>query len=219
VPRIAPGLASKQGKFLANHKPSIGVKAWRCIGASSISYQWGTKIMRYTLLVAALAATVVSPALAQQAPTATDNAQADARGVVLQAHQLLKDKDLDFGVVTVDGQGGDVSISADAAGTRSTTLGVAALSGTYQAAKFLGEAAPLETVQLTLTQLPGGTIKNTNNPGVTIPASLVLDSAGATRVTDGTGQFTVFVGGTFTLAPNQAAGVYTETFDLRADYQ
>jgi hypothetical protein len=181
--------------------------------------KWGTKIMRYTLLVAALAATVATPALAQQAPTATDTAQADARGVVLQAHQLIKDKDLDFGVVTVDAQGGTVSISADAAGTRSTTLGVTALSGTYHAAIFLGDAAPLETVQLTLSPLPNGNIKNTTNTNITIPASLVLDSAGPTRVTDASGQFTVYVGGTFTLAPNQAAGVYSETFDLRADYQ
>jgi hypothetical protein len=175
--------------------------------------------MRYTLLVAALAATIATPALAQQAPTATDTAQADAKGVVLQAHRLLKNSDLDFGVVTVDAQGGTVSISADAAGTRTTTLGVTALSGSYQAATFLGDAAPLETVQLTLTQPAGGTIKNTNNNNVTIPATLVLDAAGPTRVTDSSGQFTVYVGGTFTLAANQAAGVYTETFYVRADYQ
>jgi hypothetical protein len=175
--------------------------------------------MRYTLLVAAVAAAVATPALAQQAPTATDTATANAKGVVLQAHQLVKNADLDFGVVTVDNQGGTVSISADAAGNRTTTLGVAALSGTYHSAIFLGDAAPLETVTLTLSQPANGTIKNTNNSNITIPASLVLDSAGTTRVTDSTGQFTVYVGGTFTLAPNQAAGVYTETFDLRADYQ
>lgn len=175
--------------------------------------------MRYTLLVAALAASVATPALAQSAPTATDTANANAKGVVLQAHQLVKSTDLDFGVVTVDNTGGTVSISADAAGTRTPTGGVTALSGTYQAATFLGGAAPLETVQLTLTQPAGGTIKNTTNANVTIPASLVLDAGGATRVTDSTGQFTVYVGGTFTLAPSQAAGVYTETFSVRADYQ
>jgi hypothetical protein len=189
---------------------------WGCLDIS----KWGIKTMRYTLLVAALAATVATPAFAQTAPpTATDTANANAKGVVLQAHQLVKSTDLDFGVVTVDNTGGTVSISADAAGSRTSTGGVAALSGTYQAATFLGEAAPLETVQLTLTQPANGTIKNTNNANITIPASLVLDSAGTTRVTDSTGQFTVYVGGTFTLAPSQAAGVYTETFSVRADYQ
>jgi hypothetical protein len=171
--------------------------------------------MRYTLLVAALAATIATPALAQQAPP-SDTASATARGVVLQAHQLVWDKDLDFGVVTVDAQGGTVSVAADALGTRTTTLGVTALSGTYQAAKFLGEAAPLETVQLTITPPANGTVKSAAND--TIPVTLSIDNAGYTRQTDTSGQFTVYVGGTFTLAPNQAAGVYSETFNLTAVY-
>ena len=175
--------------------------------------------MRLNVCLAALAATLVaSPAFAQQAPTATDTATAAARGVVLQTHKLVKDKDLDFGVVTVDAQGGTVSISADALGTRGTTLGVTALSGTYQAAKFLGEAAPLETVQLTLTPPATGVVTSTNGVD-TIPVSLVLDAGGPTRQTNASGQFTVYVGGTFTLAPNQAAGVYSENFDVKADYQ
>lgn len=175
--------------------------------------------MRLNVCLAALAATLVaSPALAQQAPTASDTASAAARGVVLQTHQLVKDKDLDFGVVTVDAQGGTVSISADATGSRSTTLGVTALSGTYQAAKFLGEAAPSETVQLTLTPPATGVVTSTNGVD-TIPVSLQLDAGGARRQTNASGQFTVYVGGTFTLAPNQPAGVYSENFDVKADYQ
>ena len=88
--------------------------------------------MRYTLFVAALAATVTTPALAQQAPVVSDTAQALAKGVVLQAHSLVRDTDLDFGVVTVDNTGGTVVISADALGTRTTTGGAAALSGADQ---------------------------------------------------------------------------------------
>lgn len=177
--------------------------------------------MRNYVFVAALAA-VASPAFSQVVPppppTFSDSATAAARGVVLQAHQLVKDKDLDFGVVTVDAQGGTVSISADATGSRSTTLGVTALSGTYQAAKFLGEAAPSETVQLTLTPPATGVVTSTNGVD-TIPVSLQLDAGGATRQTNVSGQFTVYVGGTFTLAPNQPAGVYSENFDVKADYQ
>jgi Domain of unknown function (DUF4402) len=173
--------------------------------------------MRYTLLVAALAATVATPALAQQAPVASDTAQAYAKGVVLQNHELLWDKDLDFGVVTVDNQGGTVSISADALGTRTTTLGATALSGTYQAATFLGKAAPNETVQLTITPPNNNTVKD--SAGNSIPVVLTVDAAGLTRQASATGQFTVYVGGTFTLAPNQAAGVYSEVFYVKADYQ
>lgn len=173
--------------------------------------------MRKILLVAALAATVSTPALAQQAPVVSDTAQAYAKGVVLQAHSLVRDKDLDFGVVTVDNTGGTVSISADALGTRSTTGGAAALSGTFQAAKFLGEAAPQESVQLTITPPAGNVIHSTNGVD-TIQVALALDSNGPTRQTDATGQFTVYVGGLFTLAPSQPAGVYSDTFDLTAVY-
>ena len=178
--------------------------------------------MRFYVSLAALAATLAAgPALA--APTATDTATANAKGVVLQAHQLVAQSDLDFGVVTVDATpgGGTVTISSDAAGTRTSSGGVTPLSGNYHSATFLGEAAPLETVQLTLTQPANGTIKNTNNSNITIPAVLTMDSTSAAGPiqTDGTGQFTVYVGGTFTLAASQAAGVYTETFSVKADYQ
>lgn len=178
--------------------------------------------MRFNVCLAALAATLAaSPAFA--APTASDTASASARGVVLQAHQLVKNTDLDFGVVTVDSlNGGTVSISADSSGTRTTggAGGVTPLPSTYQAANFDGLAAPGETVQLTVTPPPlNKLISTTNASNFITVTSLALDSAGATRVTDSSGQFTVYVGGTFDLAAGQAAGVYTGQFDVKADYQ
>jgi len=181
--------------------------------------------MRIQVCLAAVAATLIaaSPAFAQQAPTASDTTSALAKGVVLQAHQLVKSTDLDFGVVTVDSvNGGTVSISADSAGTRTTggAGGVTGLPSTFQAASFDGLAAPGETVQLTLTPPSGGVIVSTTNSNDKITVtSLDLDSAGPTRVTDSTGQFTVFVGGTFTLNAGQNAGVYQGQFQLQADYQ
>jgi hypothetical protein len=197
------------------------VKAGWGIGAASTFQKWGIK-MRLNVCLAALAATLVaSPALAQQAPTASDTTSAWAKGVVLQAHQLLKNTDLDFGVVTVDTLNpGTVSISADAAGTRTATGGVTPLPSTYQAASFLGEAAPAETVSLTITPPASNVIVSTTNSNDKITVnSLVLDAAGATRVTDSSGQFNVWVGGTFGLIANQAAGVYQAQFNLTADYQ
>jgi hypothetical protein len=180
--------------------------------------------MRLNICLAALAATLVaSPAFAQAAPTASDTASAQAKGVVLQSHKLVKNKDLDFGVVTVDAtNGGTVTISADSAGTRTFggANGVTGLPSTFQAANFDGLAAPGETVKLTLTPPSGGVIVSTTNSNDKITVtSLDLDSAGATRVADSTGAFTVYVGGTFTLNANQNAGVYTGQFDLKADYQ
>jgi hypothetical protein len=181
---------------------------------------WGTKTMRYTLLVAALAATVATPALAQQAPV-TDSDTATARGVVLGAHSLKKAKDLDFGIVAVDPvNSGTVSIAASAAGNRSVTGGVTALTSTYNAAEFDGKGAPNEQIVLTLSGPaagPTGVVKD--GAGNSIPVALTVDSAGLTRNADNAGGFTVYVGATFSLAGGQAPGVYSNTFDLTATYQ
>jgi hypothetical protein len=183
--------------------------------------------MRYTLLVAALAASVATPAFAQAvtppAPTATDTATALAKGVVLQSHQLTKNTDLDFGVVTTDGlTTGTVKVDADSTGARSATGGVLPLPSTYQAANFSGLAAPDETVALTVTPPVGNVlISSTNATDKITVNSLDLDSGGLTgsRVADANGQFEVWVGGTFGLGATQNAGVYSAQFKLTADYQ
>lgn len=180
-------------------------------------FTWGTKTMRNVLLFAALAATVATPVFAQAAPV-TDTDTAKARGVVLGAHSLKRNRDLDFGVVAVDPvTGGTVSIAANAAGNRSVTGLVTALTSTYSSAEFLGSAAPNEQVMLTLSG-PGTTLVQ-DGAGNSIPVALVLDAAGATRNADALGGFTVYVGGTFTIAGGQAAGVYSNDFDLTAEYQ
>ncbi|HEX8938347.1 MAG TPA: DUF4402 domain-containing protein [Sphingomicrobium sp.] len=177
--------------------------------------------MRYTLLVAAAAAIVATPAFAQQAPTASDTTSAIAKGVVLQSHQLVKNTDLDFGVVTVDPlNAGTVSISADSSGSRTATGGVTPLPSSYQAANFDGLAAPGETVALTLTPPTGNVLISSSNVNDKITVnSLNLDAAGASRVAGSTGAFTVYVGGTFGLIANQPSGVYSAQFQLTANYQ
>ena len=105
---------------------------------ASFSKKWGIK-MRYSLCLAALAATVATatPALAQQS-TAT----ADAKGVVLQSLTLNKISDLDFGTVAGDALNpGTVSIDADT-GARSVTGAVVALPSTFGRAQFDGFASP-----------------------------------------------------------------------------
>ncbi|MES2137396.1 MAG: DUF4402 domain-containing protein [Pseudomonadota bacterium] len=134
--------------------------------------------MRFNICLAAAAATLVSasPAFAQVVYP-QDTATATAKGVVLESHQLVKATDLDFGIVAGDPLNpGQVSIAADAFGTRSVNGGVTALPGTYSAAKFDGLGAPLETVVLTLTQ-PGILTDAAND---SINAALVLDAAART---------------------------------------
>ena len=55
--------------------------------------------------------------------------------------------------------------------------------------------------------------------GNSIPVALSLDAGGATRNADALGGFTVYVGGTFTIAAGQTPGVYSNQFDLTAEYQ
>jgi hypothetical protein len=169
--------------------------------------------MRYTLLVAALAATVATPALAQQAP-----ATANAKGTVLQSLTLVKQTDLDFGTVAPDlNNPGQVVVDADT-GVRTTTGSVVALPGAFTRGQFDGSGTAGKTVQITLGQPAGGVIVNGGN---SIAAALTLDSASAapTRTIPVGGVYSVYVGGTFDIAANQASGVYTAQFDVTATYQ
>ena len=173
--------------------------------------------MRLNVCLAALAATFVAATPAMAASTAT--ATANAKGVVLQSLTLNWIKDLDFGTVAADpSTGGTVIVNSDT-GARSTTGAVVALPGAFNRAQFDGFASPNVNVQLTLTQPAGGVICNGAGCVNTIGAALSLDQGGlTTRSSGGTGAFTVNVGGTFTLAANQPAGLYTSQFDLTAIY-
>ena len=176
--------------------------------------------MRSYVLIAALAASVAgSPAFAQAAPPpVTDSDTATARGVVLGAHSLRKSRDLDFGVIAVDpAVGGTVTIAASSAGNRSVTGGVTPLTSGTSSAVFDGSAAPNEQVALTLSGAATTSVQD--GAGNSIPVALSLDAAGALRNADALGGFTVYVGGTFTIAGGQSPGVYSNTFDLTAEYQ
>lgn len=169
--------------------------------------------MRKSLCLAALAATALSatPAFAQQA-----SAQAEARGVVLQSLTLSRIDDLDFGTVAGDALvAGTVSVDADT-GIRTTSGGVVGLPGAFSRARFDGFGEAAQTVQLTLNQPAGGVLVNGAN---SIGAVLNLDAGGLTRTIGATGAFTVYVGGDFSIAANQTAGLYSANFDLTADYQ
>ncbi len=175
--------------------------------------------MRTYVYLAALAASaaVASPALAQTFPS--DDAPATARGVVLQQHSLRNQSNLDFGIVTTDGVNtGDVTIAANAAGSRAATGGVTLLPSTSSSARFDGLGAPLETVVLTLTPPVGGVLQDAAGDQITVN-SMSVDAAGLTRTTSSTGNFTVYVGGDFALTANQPAGVYSANFNLNAEYQ
>jgi hypothetical protein len=180
--------------------------------------------MRLTLGIAALAATfaAASPAFAQSA--ITDTAPGTARGVVLQTHTLENETDLDFGIVTTDGvSAGTVSIEASSAGARATGGGVLPLPSTFHAARFVGLAAPLQEVTLTVTPPLGGVLISASGAEITVNSlSLDVDYGGGTtqtRSTNSSGSFTAHVGGVFGLLANQPVGVYSGEFNLTATYE
>lgn len=172
--------------------------------------------MRYSLSLAALAASVVSasPALAQAA-----SATAEARGVVVQPLTLAKVQDLDFGTVVGSAVAGTVNINADTGGRTvgGGVTGVPSFPG--DRALFQGAGASGQDVILSLTVPP--VLVNQSDVTKTITVNnMVLDSANSTtRTIDGTGVFTVGVGGTFAIKANQTPGLYKADFDLTADYQ
>lgn len=173
--------------------------------------------MRYTLLVAAVAASVATPAFAQAFPS--DTATATARGTVLQSHSLVNSSNLDFGIVTVGNSAGTVSVTASGTPVRSAAGGVTGLPSTYTAARFDGLAAPLENVVLTVTPPSGNIITDAANDTIGVSALYVDQSNNLNRQANNAGNFTVYVGGDFSLVANQPAGVYSGTFQVTASYQ
>lgn len=172
--------------------------------------------MRYSLCLAAVAATIASatPAFAQLA-----SATAEARGVVLQPLTLVRLQDLDFGTVVSSAAAGTVTIDADT-GARGVTGGVTAVpSYPGDRGLFQGAGTPGNDVILSLSA-PGLLISQSNPADTITVNSMVLDNGNATTRTIGaTGVFEVGVGGDFAIAANQPAGLYAADFDLTADYQ
>jgi hypothetical protein len=174
--------------------------------------------MRFYLSLAAVAATLVAatPAVAQQA-----SANALAKGLVLEPLTLSKYSDLDFGTVAGDPTNPGtvvVDVTDPVNPTRTKTGAVTLVPSTWQPARFDGFGDPGKAVILTLNP-PTVLLNGTNTIGVN---SMVLDTCSClsdTRTIGATGAFTVYVGGDFAIAANQANGLYQATFSVTADYQ
>ena len=172
--------------------------------------------MRYTLLVAALAATTAAatPAFAQQA-----SATAEARGVVLSPLTLTKVTDLDFGTVAAGTATGTVSINPDT-GIRTITVGAnmpTLVPSSFSRARFDGLAQGATTVLLTLVP-PTGNLLYSGANSIAV-SNMSFDSAGPSRAVPAGGSFTAYVGADFTIAANQPNGTYSALFQVTAEYQ
>ena len=163
-------------------------------------------IRKFVIATALVAAALPAPALA--APTDS----ADARTLILLPLSITKVDDLDFGTVVPSSSSGTVSIAADGSG-QSVTGGVTPVpSGTVSRARFAGAGTAGQQVNIFLS--PPASLSDGN--GHSVPISLSLEQPVVTI--DSTRAFFVGVGGTVTVAPNQAEGTYTGTFLVLAQY-
>jgi hypothetical protein len=177
--------------------------------------------MRFSVSLAAVAATLVvaAPAAAQQVGSAS--AQAWAKGTVVQPVSLIWQQDLDFGTVVSTATAGDVAIDANTGGRTVGGGVVPVASFPGDRGLFQGAGAVGQTVQLTLSA-PTTLVSTTNPADLIVVNSMVLDTCNCTvdsRVIGPSGVFMVGVGGDFAIGANQAAGLYRSHFDVTAVYQ
>ena len=160
------------------------------------------------LIIATAVAAAALPAPALAAPTDS----ADAEALLLLPLSITKVDDLDFGTVVSSSTSGTVSIAADGSG-QSVTGGVTPVaSGTISRALFAGAGSAGQQVNIFLA--PPANLSDGN--GHTVPISLSLENSLVTI--DATRAFFVGIGGTVTIAPNQAEGTYSGTFTVLAQY-
>ncbi|QLC22683.1 DUF4402 domain-containing protein [Parasphingopyxis sp. CP4] len=140
-------------------------------------------------------------------------ASATATAEILEQVQIVNTAGLNFGTIVPDtAAAANVSVSADAAGTRNCGGLTCAGAASVSSAAFDVTGANGLNVDITL-----GTLTSLSDGGTnSMPISL-SGSAGTLAMTGSA--VALYVGGTITVAANQAAGTYTGSFDVTADYQ
>ncbi|VWX60478.1 conserved exported hypothetical protein [Sphingorhabdus sp. 109] len=162
-----------------------------------------SKFMKAALASSVLLASVVGANAAEAA-----TASADARANILKQVTVdSNDVDLNFGTIITGATASTVVVSTGGVSTCGTGL---VCSGTTTAAGFTINGTSGETVDISVD--PSVTL---TGPSGTMTAALT--SSDSTLVLDGTDSFAV--GGTLSVAANQADGAYSGTFSVSVDYQ
>lgn len=162
---------------------------------------------KIALMGAIAAAGMVSNAA--NAATVSATAEVD----ILAAVTVTQTAGLDFGVIAAAAVPGTVTIAA-ADGTRTCSAGLACAGGPQRGAFAVTGANGLT---ITVTVDPATTLDDGAGPGAAM--SLSLNASTATVVGAGTTAVPFHVGGVLTVGAAQAAGTYTGTYNVSADYQ
>lgn len=138
---------------------------------------------------------------------------ATGRAVVLNPLSVVNTSDLDFGTLIAGTSAGTATVNP-VTGTRTTSGGTTAAGGAPQAATFLATGVVNRLYILALGTAP----VLTNGSGGTMPVSVLMIDGPALRLFGSGGVATIRVGGILNVAPNQADGNYTGTFNLTVVY-
>ncbi len=169
--------------------------------------------MGLRIAIAAALAAATAAAFGAPATAASINAQAKAK--VVKPLTIQSVQDLDLGTVmlaTGTWSGATVQLSQSGALTCSAPL---TCSGTTQVAMYNVTGSKGQTVNI---DVPDLTLVNQSNPAATL--KLVPDSPATITLTNSGKAGTTFsIGGAISLNSTTAAGTYTGTFNVTADYQ
>jgi hypothetical protein len=172
--------------------------------------------MRFHLAFAALAATTVfaAPAAAQSKDTIK------AEALLIQPATLQRVDDLSFGtIVATPASSGTVTVAVDGTRTTVSATGELTEAGVAKRGRFIGNGIPFRDVGITV-DFPD-VLLNTEDDSKSVSFEGVLDAASSdgTIKIGATGIFYVDVGGTITIATDQAPGLYSGDVTVTANFQ
>lgn len=168
-----------------------------------------SKFMHRAVAGALVATLGLSAGMAHAAP-ATASATASAR--VLKQITVTNTSDLDFGTIVAGTSASTVAVSTGGARTCGSGL---TCTGTVSSANF--NVSGTNNTVVTITG--DNTVSLANGTGGTMSASLTRSASTLTLASSGPVGGSFQVGGTLSLAANQADGAYTGTFNVTVDYQ
>jgi hypothetical protein len=170
--------------------------------------------MARTLLLrgATAAALLLAPSALFAAPKS-----AGARGsaTVLHPVTLVKNQDMDFGILAVTT--GGTAVLDPATGKVTPSAGVTVLGGTSAAALFTGAASGGSVVNIKFTN-QAITLTRVGGTETLSLSNLTMDGP-SKRTMAKTDSFQFHVGGTLTVSAGQVQGSYVGRFDVTAQYQ
>lgn len=167
-----------------------------------------SKLMNRVVAGAMVATLGLSATLAHAAPV---TASATARARILKQITVTNTSDLDFGTIVAGASASTVAVSAGAVRTCGAGL---TCTGTVTAANF--DISGTNNAVVTITG--DNSVTLANGTGGTMSASLTRSASSLTLTNSAIGG-SFQVGGTLSLAANQADGAYAGTFNVTVDYQ